>query len=272
MKQKVLILGGSGLVGTALSNEMKQYNNFEVYLTYFHNLIRWNQDRSFQLDIAEPDSISSILDTIKPKIIVSCLRGDFKQQLKVHTESAKYLKSNEGRLYFFSTTNVFDHDCSKPHYEDDLPNSQTDYGQFKIECEKKMIEVLQEHACILRLPQIWGKISPRMIELLNSLNSNKEIVVYPRLFHNTNTDVMIAKQVCYIIRKNLKGIFHLASDNTVNYKEFYSELAAGLGFHDVKMKEDLEEEGYFALLSRRSSEFPEEFRITNQGVIKYLIN
>ncbi|MDP4193197.1 MAG: hypothetical protein Q8858_16650 [Bacteroidota bacterium] len=65
------------------------------------------------------------------------------QQLSVHIKAAEYLKENRGSLYFFSTTNVFDNDLSKPHYEDDLPNFHTDYGQYKIECENKMKEILQ---------------------------------------------------------------------------------------------------------------------------------
>jgi dTDP-4-dehydrorhamnose reductase len=37
------------------------------------------------------------------------------------------------------------------------------------------------------------------------------------------------------------------------------------------MEENLEEEGYFALLSNRNNEFPEESRVTNKSVINYLI-
>lgn len=33
----ILILGGSGLVGTAIINEMNKYDKFQVYSTYFKN-------------------------------------------------------------------------------------------------------------------------------------------------------------------------------------------------------------------------------------------
>ncbi|MFL0269367.1 sugar nucleotide-binding protein [Candidatus Clostridium radicumherbarum] len=269
---KVLILGGSGLVGTAVINEMNKYSQFDVYTTYFQNPILLNQGKSFKLDIEEEDNISNILSTLKPQIIISCLRGDFNKQLIAHIKISKYLKENGGGLYFFSTTNVFDNDLSKPHYEDDLPNTHTDYGQYKIECEKKISEILYDNACILRIPQVWGKDSPRMKELLNSLNSHKDIIVYPKFHHNTNTNEMIARQLCYIINNNLNGIFHLASEDVVNYKEFYKELITGLGFRDARIQEDFEEEGYFALLSKRANEFPKQLRFTNKSVINYLIN
>ncbi|MFU0783298.1 MAG: dTDP-4-dehydrorhamnose reductase [Thermoanaerobacterium thermosaccharolyticum] len=268
----ILILGGSGLVGTSIINEMNKYDKFQIYSTYFQNPVPLNQDRSFKLNIENPDNISILLNTLKPHSIVSCLRGDFNKQLILHIKVAEYLMENSGTLYFFSTTNVFDNDLSKPHYEDDLPNSHSDYGQYKIACEKRMTEILHDNVCILRLPQVWGKSSPRMNELLNSLHNNKDIVVYPKLFHNTNTDVMIAKQLCYIINNNLNGIFHLVPEDIINYKDFYYELITGLGFKNAKIKNNFDEEGYFALLSKRNNEFPRQLRFTNKSVINYLIN
>ena len=267
---KVLILGESGLVGKAVAEELSK-EEYEVYGTYYKNCILPDQNRSFELNINDNESITNILNVSKPQIVISCLRGDFDKQLDLHVKVAEYLKENVGRLYFFSTANVFDNDLSRPHYEDDIPESCTDYGKYKIECERKITEILHDNACILRLPEVWGKVSRRMVELLSLLNGKKEIVAYPKLYHNTNTDVMIARQLCYIIDNNLKGIFHLASDDVVNYRDFYEELASGLGFKNVKIKDDFEEEGCVALLSKRKDDFPQNLRITNNGVIKYLI-
>lgn len=46
----------------------------------------------------------------------------------------------------------------------------------------------------------------------------------------------------------------------------------GLGFNNAKMEENFEEEGYFALLSKRNNEFPQLLGLTNKSVINYLIN
>lgn len=54
-----------------------------------------------------------------------------------------------------------------------------------------------------------GKDSPRMKESLNAFRDNKDIIVYPKFYYNTNTNIMIAKQICHIINNDLKGVFHL---------------------------------------------------------------
>ncbi|MGF7056422.1 NAD-dependent epimerase/dehydratase family protein [Brassicibacter mesophilus] len=133
----VLVLGGSGLVGKAIISEINKNKEFQIYATYFERQLQINQDRNFKLNIEDSANISNILNTIKPQSVVSCLRGDYNEQLILHTKIAEYLNKIGGRLYFFSTTNVFDNDLSRPHYEDDLPYSCTEYGQYKIACEKK---------------------------------------------------------------------------------------------------------------------------------------
>lgn len=105
-----------------------------------------------------------------------------------------------------------------------------------------------------------------------SFKLNIEVLIYPKLYINTITDVVIAKKVSYIIQHNLKGIFHLGADDVINYKELYNLLIIGLGFNNVNMEENYEEEGYFAILSNRNNEFPEQLGLINKLVITYLSN
>ncbi len=269
---KVLVLGGSGLVGNAIINEMSKYKEFQIYTTFFESRMPLSQDRSFKLNIENVDNIDEILNALDPQIIISCLRGDFNKQLVLHKKIAEYLAENGGRLYFLSTANVFDNDLSRPHYEDDLPNACTDYGRYKIECEKTIVEILNDNACILRLPQVWGKDSPRMKHILKLLKNNEKVVVYPKLFYNTISDTMVAEKITYIIKHNLQGNFHLTTEDVISHKEFYIKLITGLGFYNAIIKENFEEEGCFALLTKRNNEFSEPLGLENKSVINYLVN
>lgn len=274
--KKVLILGGSGLIGKALTDELMKCHNSEIYTTYFQNPVKLGKSRSTKLNIEDETNIDNILDYVKPEVIISCLRGDFNKQLLLHIKAAEYLSKNSGKLYFFSTANVFDNDLGKPHYEDEVPNSHTDYGKYKIDCEKRITEILQDNACILRIPQVWGKTSPRMLQLREAFASGKKIEVYPNLFINTNTDIIIAKNVSYIMKNNLKGTFHLTSEDTINYKDFYyklmKKLAPDTANFEEYFHEDLTSKGYFSILSKNCSEFPYKLKVTNERVIDYLTN
>ncbi|MEG2655907.1 MAG: sugar nucleotide-binding protein [Clostridium sp.] len=268
---KVLVLGGSGLVGKAIINELNGCNEFQVYGTYYKHPKLIEGNMSFKLDLEDLDNAYDMISTLKPEIIISCLRGDFDKQLVFHEKIAEYLKAIDGRLYFFSTTNVFDNNLIKPHYEDEFTNSCTDYGKYKIKCEKIILKILQNNACILRLPQVWGKDCVRMKQLRESLINNEKIVVYPKLFLNVVTDVIIAKKISYIMENKMNGIFHIATEDILNHKDFFEDLVSELEFNNSRIEEDFGEEGYFAILSNRSNEFPKELSITTKSVIKELI-
>lgn len=135
---RVLILGGSGLVGKAIISEMNKSEEFQVYATYSTNPMPLNKYKSFKFNIEDAANISNILNTLKPHSVISCLRGDYDKQLTLHIKAAEYLKQNNGRLVFCSTANIFDNDTSKPHYEGDLQGSCTDYGQFKMNVKSEL--------------------------------------------------------------------------------------------------------------------------------------
>ncbi|WP_253199460.1 hypothetical protein [Clostridium tagluense] len=82
--QKVLVLGGSGFIGKAIINEINKCEEFETYATYFQSSIPLNQNRSLKLNIDVLDNINSILNTVEPVIIISCLRGNYDKQLILH--------------------------------------------------------------------------------------------------------------------------------------------------------------------------------------------
>ena len=77
----VLVLGGSGLIGKAIISEMNKNKEFQIYGTYFENPLQLNQGRNFKLNIEDSANISSILKTVRPHIVISCLRGNYYKQL-----------------------------------------------------------------------------------------------------------------------------------------------------------------------------------------------
>lgn len=269
--KKLLILGASGLVGKALASECA--NDFDVYGTYFYSSTNLPIDKQFQLDILHEEKIGEILELIEPDIIVSCLRGDFDVQLAFHRNLAEKLQNRNSILYYFSTANVFDGDLSRHHNEGDIPISESDYGNFKINCEKTLIQLLGKRANIIRIPGIWGKDSPRLNDLKKHLDNAASINVYSNLECNFLLDKHLAIQMRFIMENELSGIFHLGSVDMVKQDAFYIEIANRLiaektNIHSA-LYEDKEETHYFGLVSIRD-DLPDSIKSTNKDIISYL--
>ncbi|MDF2856838.1 MAG: dTDP-4-dehydrorhamnose reductase [Neobacillus sp.] len=271
--EKVLILGASGLVGRALINELKA--DFDLYGTFSSSpLTSLSEGKSFRLEVQQIEIMRQLIGSIKPDIVISFLRGNFDDQLQFHKELALELRNSQSRLYFFSTTNVFDGDFTKPHTETDTPISESDYGKFKIECEKMLKEILDDRAMIIRIPAIWGKSSPRWNRVLETINENKRIELYSNLVYSNLLDVQLARQLRYIIENTLKGTFHLTSEDLINEGQFFEEMIGRLACEKELLQFSLfqgnENTHYFALKSTRK-DLPDRLQMTNRDIISYLL-
>lgn len=270
--EKILILGASGLVGRALIDEFKE--GFDLYGTYSSSFTSLPNHKQFQLEVQQIDKLREITRLIKPDIVISCLRGEFANQLKFHKELAIELRRSSSRLYFFSTTNVFDGDFSKPHIETDIPISESDYGNFKIDCENMLKEMLDDRAVIIRIPAIWGRNSPRWNLIKESIKNNKLIDVYSNLVHSNLLDVQLAKQLRFIIKNKLKGIFHLVTTDMMTQGQFYEEILSRLASDKTILRysffQDNADKRYFALKSNRD-DMPRSLQSTNKDIISFLL-
>jgi dTDP-4-dehydrorhamnose reductase len=167
--------------------------------------------------------------------------------------------------------NVFDGDTTKPHLKNHEPIAESDYGKFKIKCEKILRKGLNDNGIIFRLPMIWGKESPRLNSILTALKKNEKVNGYTNLYLNNNTDEMLAKQICYIIENDLKGIFHLGSSEVINHYEFVKNVITKLGHKDIKFNEEtLPEEKYYLAVLPTVGELPKEFNFSNEYVINHI--
>ncbi len=264
--KKLLILGASGLVGKALADEFKE--NYAVYGTSSSSELPMPEANQYRLQITELEKMKDIIDSIKPDAIISCLRGDFDQQLVFHKELALKIKDMESTLYYFSTANVFDGDFTQHHAESDPPNAASPYGKFKIQCEETLKEILNEHAVILRIPQVWGMESPRMDAVKIGISKSR-LDVYSNLECNNLSDKLLAKQLRYILENKLNGIFHLGTIDMMTHQQFIETLAKSLTSKEIifstRLFQQSPEVCYFGLKSFRN-DIPARLKKTNMEI------
>ena len=268
-KKKILILGASGFVGNAIYKEVCSY--FDTYGTYCSNKTFRANQQFFPYDMNE-DDIFQVLEKVKPDVVVSTLRGDFRAQIQAHQHLMEYLLKHECKLYFISSANVFDAYSKFPSYETDKTLSESVYGRLKIKIENMMMRLPKEKTAILRIPMVFGNTSPRIREIKNNLDSNEPIEVFPNLIINVINDDRLTQQIHYLINRNKTGIFHLGSIDLIQHEEFIKEVIQKMGnYHPIlKRVFTTNEDRYLAALPKYNM-LPKNLRITYQEIIDHHI-
>ena len=103
--KSILILGGSGFIGNCLYKELAPYYN--TFATYNTAKGYRNNQHFFYFNLEE-GGLDSILKEVRPKLIISALRGEFNVQIETHDFLIKLIKKSDCRILFLSSSNVFD--------------------------------------------------------------------------------------------------------------------------------------------------------------------
>src|SRR3989338_1141605 len=142
--KKLLVTGGSGLLGAAIVYELHKY--FEVYATYHNNQITSKHASCIKLDLTNKDEAERLIEKIKPDIIIHTaamtdvdlceLKPELAKKINVGaTEHIANACKKEGiKLVHISTDYVFDGE--KGNYkESDRMNPVDIYAKTKAEAE-----------------------------------------------------------------------------------------------------------------------------------------
>lgn len=265
---RILILGGSGFVGNTLYRELLSY--FDVYGTYYSQSEKYADNHVFYRFDAYNDDLFSLLDRIKPGLIISAFNTNLDVRLRVYRDLITYLGTErKSRLIVFSSSSVFDARTAFPAYETDRPVSQTEKGKSEIAIEKLLLEAIPGQLVIARVPIILGTNSPVIIKLREAIRRQAHFELYPNHIVSVTTADKLSQQIHYLINKERTGIFHLGSTDVIHHDELFKEIATGMSsttpvFDYVYQSND---DCYYAILAR-DKKLPAAYRITVNQVIE----
>jgi len=81
--KRILILGGSGFIGNALYRELSPYYN--TFATYYASKQFKKNQHFYHFDHTQED-VNEVLKKVKPKLIISAVRGAFDHQIDLHQQ------------------------------------------------------------------------------------------------------------------------------------------------------------------------------------------
>lgn len=266
--KKILILGGSGFIGNAIYKELCKY--FDTYGTYYNTTNSCSTNKQFVHYNLEEDDIVEILESVKPQIIISALRGNFAAQVIAHEHILEYVKKEQCRIYFISSANVFDAYSKYPSYEMDKTLSESIFGRLKIRIENMLLRLPKEKMAILRLPMVFGNSSPRIRDMKKAIINNEPVDVFPNLILNVTNDDKVSQQIHYLINRDKTGIYHLGSNDLTHHEDFIKEILERVcNFNPIlKRVYTTNEDRYLAVLPK-TNKLPKNLQFTYQNIIDH---
>lgn len=261
---KVLLLGGTGLVGKAIYKALQ--DDYRIVITAGHQDI----DGGWRLAAEESERLLSILNKEDPDIVISSMRGEFRAQLEFHTVLANWLAGRDKRLLFISTANVFDGDLSRPHTEMDSPVPDSAYGIYKRDCEVLLQDRLLDQLIILRPSAVWSQGCPRLSKLRECSRTGEAIPANRGTVINITLAEQIGWYVKYVLDENLTGVFHVGTTDTVDYFEFQKMVCETVGIQLPQFVYESENEVAFQAVIPMQRSIPENLQLTVAQVLHAL--
>jgi len=231
--EKILIIGGSGLLGSKISELFP-----EAFATYNNTHIP--RKNTFKLDISDRDSLKFTLDKLEPDtiIVTAALTDADKCEInpemaaKVNTEPFKYivsyLKQKGGRLIQISTDYVFSGE--KGNYsENDERNPVNVYGKTKMDAENIIINSGIDFSLVrtsgtFGINESTGKIN-FFTWIYNNLRVGNEIRLVTDQIYSPVLNSILADAIHEIYEREINGIIHFSSLDAISRFEFGTMVA-----------------------------------------------
>src|SRR5580698_9628630 len=224
---KAIIIGGTGLLGKALTRE-------------------WSGDEvvglgSRDVDIRDVDQVRKAVERYRPDWIVLAAAYTNVDDCESHPELAfavnrdgavnvaQAAKRSGAKLLFLSSDYVFDGKKTMPYEAEDARNPQSVYGRSKAEAEVRLLEVLPE-CCIARTSWLFGtggKCFPDTILKLAATRPTLDVVDDQRGCPTYADDLV--RTIVQLCRKDAGGIVHATNTGNCTWFEFAQDIIESSG-------------------------------------------
>ncbi len=233
---KILITGGTGLLGTALVRSMDR--NDDVVATYFSSTLKpeYSPAQFEHLDIRNKTMVMDCVRRYRPRVIIHTAAKsspDYcetqqKDAYATNVSGTKYIleaaKLNRSRIFIMSSNQVFD-GLKPPYSESSRVSPINEYGRMKVENEKEALK--HTTACIMRLMTMYGwppihGTKNTAVWAMSLLSSGESISVVDNVYNNFLWAGQAAQIIWKIVKSSQKApkILHIAGKDTLSRYEF----------------------------------------------------
>ena len=242
---KILVLGGSGLVGDHFITNSKPN---DVITTYRNNVTNFPTIISVKINLPQDWlKLEELILKEKPDIVLNSIaysNSDFCEtnreetytlHVKISEKITTICSKINSKIVFLSTDYVFD--GKKGNYaENDKPNPINYYGHTKDLAEKIILK--NENNLVLRTAMVYGLSSKvRFLRyVIENLKKDQEINTYDDIFNSATLLDDLTNGISKAIELDASGIYHIVGSSCVSRFDFAKTVAKVFDFNENLVK------------------------------------
>ncbi len=245
---RVLVVGGSGLLGQYVAEEARRREH-DVVATHRgpappRPAVSWKA-----LDVRDREAIRALAEEARPDVVVNAAALTDVDACEDHPEEAQVVnalapatlasvaKSQGARFVHVSTDYVFD--GTGPARETTEPHPLSVYGRTKLDGERRVLQI-HPSALVLRMSAVfgWNRASSKpnsVTRILQGVESGSEV----RLFQDQRVTPTYAQTgaeaVLDLAGLGSRGIFHVASRDCISRYEMGQAIVEAFGIPGAKL-------------------------------------
>ena len=227
---RVALFGASGLLGWTINQGLK-LRGFQTIPYRLHD-DKYSDVESFRfLDLDDTSKITRELLDLWPDAIINCaaisspdlVNQDPKAAERINVYSTQKLaeiSTHLGARFIHISSDMVFSGRDEPYRSTDTPGPLNEYGNQKLESEKKVLFAADENVVVLRLTLINGN-SPRANRspherILESIQKGMPITLFDDEYRQPCSADNVASLVVELLeRPNLNGLFHWAGKDVL---------------------------------------------------------
>ncbi|MEM9201555.1 MAG: sugar nucleotide-binding protein [Actinomycetota bacterium] len=250
----LLILGGSGLLGTALCEAASSAG---LRWAATHLTTERSGDEWHLADLSGREATFELLNRLAPEAVINAAyvqRGSHLDALTADLPGwVAERTATRSRLVQLSSDVVFDGELGRPYREDDDPSPVNEYGAAKVRAERA-VAANDPHAVIVRTSLLWGGSGDGGSHM--ALVQKPGVRFFTDEYRNPiNVDSLAAACLELVDQPEISGLLHIAGPDRVDRLTFARALAplVGVDPHSLQGGSGAEQPGRPADVSLDSS-------------------
>jgi len=220
LKNKVLVLGSTGLIGHQVFNYLQSTAQYDLHDFVYRKKLR---EGSMILDARDEERFFKAIKDISPNFIINCI-GILINAARDNIENAIFLNaymphrlarladSLDAKLIHISTDCVFSGDKGTAYLEGDFKDGSGNYSKTK-----GLGEIISKNHLTLRTSVVGPELKNNGEELFHwFMNQSGTISGYTKSIWSGVTTIELARAVECSMRRDITGLHHVTNNSSIN--------------------------------------------------------